>query len=130
MEIERRAFLRCAAAAALTLVGPTVPRAFAADGQPRYLSACQLPDGRYAVAEFDPSGLVLRTIPLPDRGHGFAVSADRTRAVAFARHPFTFAVAFTVGGGPEPVVFAAPAGRHFYGHGVFASEGRLLLATE
>lgn len=128
--IDRRAFLRCAGAAALTLLGPTLPRAFASTGATRYLSACQLPDGRYAVAEFDPDGLVVRTMPLPDRGHGFAVTADRRRAVAFARHPRTFAVAFEVGGSAEPVMFASPEGRHFYGHGVFAADDRQLLATE
>ncbi|MGD9739178.1 MAG: DUF1513 domain-containing protein [Bauldia sp.] len=130
MQIERRAFLRAASAAALTLLGPALPRALAGGSAVRYLSACELPDGRFAVAEFDPLGMVVRTMPLPDRGHGFAVSADRTRAVAFARHPRTFGVAFTVGGGEEPVLFSAPDGRHFYGHGVFAAGGSLLLATE
>ncbi len=130
MEIERRAFMKCAAAAALTLVGPGVSHATAADGRTLYLSACRLADGGYAVAEFDPEGMVVRTIPLPDRGHGFAVTADRRRAVAFARHPRTFAVAFNIGGSDEPTVFACPQDRHFYGHGVFVSNDRLLLATE
>ena len=130
MEIERRAFLKCAGAAALALIGPTIPRALAADGRVVYLSACQMVDGRYAVAEFDPDGMVIRTIALPDRGHGFAITSDRRRAVAFARHPRTFAVAFEVGGRDEPVVFASPPDRHFHGHGVFVSNDRLLLATE
>lgn len=122
--------MKCAAAAALTLVGPTLPRAQSADGRTLYLNACRLPDGRYAVAEFDPEGLVVRTIPLPDRGHGFAITGDRRRAVAFARGPRTFAIAFDVGGRGEPTLFAAPPGRHFYGHGVFIAGDRLLLATE
>ncbi len=130
MEIERRAFMKCAAAAALTLVGPAIPRAVAADGAPRYLSACRLSDGGYAVAEFDPEGMIVLTIALPNRGHGFAVTADGRRAVAFSRHPYTIAVAFDVGGGNAPTVFTSPADRHFYGHGVFTSGDRLLLATE
>lgn len=130
MEIERRAFMQCAAAAALALVGPGVSRAVAVDGRPLYLSACRLADGTYAIAEFDPEGMIVRTIPLPDRGHGFAITSDRRRAVAFARHPRTFAVAFDIGGSDEPVVFACPPDRHFYGHGVFVSDDRLLLATE
>jgi hypothetical protein len=130
MEIERRAFMKCAAAAALTLLGPAIPRAQAADGAPRYLSACRLTDGSYAVAEFDPEGMIVRTIPLPNRGHGFAVTGDRRRAVAFSRHPYTFAIAFDVGGDRAPTVFASPSDRHLYGHGVFASNDRLLLATE
>ena len=30
----------------------------------------------------------------------------------------------------EPVLFTTPANRHFYGHGVFSRDGRLLYATE
>lgn len=129
MEIERRAFLRCAAAVALTLAGPILPRAFAAGAGRRYLSACRRSDGTWAVAEFDPDGFVIRTLPLADRGHSFALASDRSRAVAFARSPGTTAIAFSTTGG-EPVAFFAPAGRHFYGHGVFVDRDRLLLATE
>lgn len=130
MKINRRTFLRGAAAGALTLFGPSLPHALGATGELTYFSACQLADGRYAIVAFSPDGTILRTWPLPDRGHGFAVSPDRSRLVAFARHPRTFAVAFDALGETEPVLFAAPEGRHFYGHGVYAAEGRLLLATE
>jgi hypothetical protein len=128
--VDRRAFLRCATAAALTLVGPSVLRANSSTSATRYLSACQLPNGGYAVAEFDPEGLVVRTLPLPDRGHSFALTADRRRAIAFARHPGTFAVAFGLEGEGEPTVFTAPEGRCFFGHGTFAAGDQLLLATE
>ena len=74
--------------------------------------------------------MIVRTVPLPDRGHGFAISSDRQRAVAFARAPRIFAVAFDIGGSAEATVFAAPTDRHFYGHGVFVDGDRLLLATE
>ncbi len=130
MEIERRAFIKLAGAAALTLCGPTVSRAQASDGATRYVSACMLADGSFAVVEFDPEGLILRTIPLPNRGHGLAMTADRHVAVAFSRHPYTIGVAFEVGGRAPPTVFACPADRHFYGHGAFADGDRLLLATE
>lgn len=130
MEIERRAFIKLAGAAALTLCGPTIPRAQTSDGATRYVSACMLGDGSFAVVEFDPEGMILRTIPLPNRGHGLAMTSDRRVAVAFSRHPYTFGVAFEVGGNAPPTVFACPADRHFYGHGAFADGDRLLLATE
>lgn len=130
MSIDRRTFLRGAAAGAVTLLGAPLPRAFGATADLTYFSACRLADGRYAVAAFSPDGAILRTWPLPDRGHGFAVSPDGTRLVAFARHPRTFAVAFDALGQNEPVLLAAPEGRHFYGHGSYAADGRLLLATE
>ncbi len=129
MEIERRAFLRGSAALALTLFGPL--RAMAgSDGTPVYLSACQLADGRFAIASFDPEGAVLRTVPLPDRGHAVTLSPDRRIAIAFARHPRDFAVAFDVAGAREPVLFRAAEGRHFYGHGAFSADGRIVYATE
>lgn len=129
-DFDRRAFLKAAAAAgALTLFGPTTRLASAA-GLTGYLSACRLPDGSYAAVELDAAGRVIRIMPLPGRGHGFATASASGRAVAFARYPKSFAVAFELGGRGEPAVFAAPEGRHFYGHGVFADAGRLILATE
>jgi hypothetical protein len=46
----------------------------------------------------------------------------------FARRPGTFAVALSAEGRAHR--FWAPADRHFYGHGVFSPDGRLLYATE
>ena len=48
----------------------------------------------------------------------------------FARRPGSFALAFDVQGRREPVLFTTPPNRHFYGHGVFSRDGRLLYATE
>lgn len=129
MEIERRTFLRWAFAAAVTVAGPVLART-SVGGEAVYLTACRLSDGRYAIAVLDPAGRVARTLPLPDRGHGLALSPDRRTAVAFARHPREFALAFDIAGVAEPALFSAAPGRHFYGHGTFADGGRLLLATE
>ncbi|MFC6491275.1 DUF1513 domain-containing protein, partial [Nitratireductor sp. GCM10026969] len=69
-------------------------------------------------------------LPLEARGHSFAIDAPRRRAVTFARSPGRFAIAFDVDGGTEPVAIAAPPDRHFYGHGIFTPDGKLMLATE
>ncbi len=69
-------------------------------------------------------------LPLDARGHSFALDPVTRRAVAFARAPGRFAMAFDVDGGTEPLALAAEADRHFFGHGIFADKGRLLLATE
>ena len=50
--------------------------------------------------------------------------------MAFARRPGTFAVAFHLRGVAPPATFTCPPDRHFYGHGAFAPDGRLLYATE
>jgi len=129
MEIERRAFLKAAAAGAVVLLGPTLASATPSVRE-LYLNACRFRDGRFGIAAFDAAGSVLRAWTLPDRGHSFAVSRDGSRAVAFARRPRGFALAFEPRNDREPALFGAPPGRHFYGHGVFADRDRLLLATE
>jgi hypothetical protein len=50
--------------------------------------------------------------------------------VAFARRPGTFAVAFDIAGRSEPQAFLSPPERHFFGHGAWSDDGKLLFATE
>ena len=50
--------------------------------------------------------------------------------MVFARRPGSFALAFDIHDRRAPVLFTTPANRHFYGHGVFSRDGRLLYATE
>ncbi len=52
------------------------------------------------------------------------------RASAFARRPGNFAIAFSADNRRPPIAFTTPPDRHFYGHGVFSRDGRLLYATE
>ena len=52
------------------------------------------------------------------------------RAVVFARQPGTFAVVFDPSGREAPVTIPSIEGRHFFGHGVFSPDGKLLYATE
>ncbi|MCB1452489.1 MAG: DUF1513 domain-containing protein, partial [Rhizobiaceae bacterium] len=75
-------------------------------------------------------GKLVSRNPLPDRGHGFANAAYADWLVAFARRPGNFAVGFHKQNRTEPLLFHAPAGRHFYGHGAFSGDGRLLYAAE
>ena len=75
--------------------------------------------------------MIVRTMPLPDRGHGLAVASDRRprgrlrpASLHLSRRLRSRRRAARRSCSP------APAERHFYGHGVFASDDRLLLATE
>lgn len=95
-----------------------------------FASAAKLPDGRFAIVVVSEDGTLLRTIPLQGRGHDIALSPNGRRAVMFARRPGTFAVSFDTADRSPPQLFQSPAGRHFYGHGVFSPDGRLLYATE
>lgn len=82
----------------------------------------------------DWQGNVLHRIPLPERAHGVAISQQSimglTHAVAFARRPGHYFQVFDYQTGEEKALIAASSDRHFYGHGVYSQDGRLLLATE
>jgi hypothetical protein len=124
--IDRRSLLGAGLAGAAMLALPGATRA---DGGPACAACLRLPDGGFAVALLDAAGTILSTERLPGRGHGIAVSPDRRTVVAFARRPGSFALAVDASGRVRQA-FAAPSGRHFYGHGVYSPDGRLLYAPE
>jgi hypothetical protein len=123
MEIDRRTFLTL-----LGAVGFAPEAAFGADEQ-LFLAARAL-GGAHQVAVIDANGRDRLVLPIEDRGHSFAIDAPRRTAVAFARAPGRYAVAFDIDGTTTPVPLVASAGRHFFGHGIFSSDGRLMLANE
>lgn len=101
-----------------------------ANGAPAFLSAYRDPQGQFGVAALDDAGSVLFTEALPARGHDTVVSPDRKTAITFARRPGRFALVIDLTQRTPAMAFEAAGGRHFYGHGFFSSDGRLLLATE
>jgi hypothetical protein len=94
------------------------------------VAACRRPDGSYSVVVLSLDGTVLRELPLEGRGHDIALDRASGQAVVFARRPGSFTLAFDVNNRREPALFTTPANRHFYGHGTFSRDGRLLYATE
>lgn len=136
MAIDRRNFL---IGTALTIACASTSRAFADvlaaeddSGVARgdLIAACRRPDGSYSVVILTMDGAILRELPLQGRGHDIALDKASGTAVVFARRPGSFALAFDIHDRREPVLFTTPANRHFYGHGVFSRDGRLLYATE
>lgn len=131
MAIDRRGFL----IGALMTLG-TARQALGAAGEalsPRealYASAARRADGSYAVLILAEDGRILREIPLEARAHDIAIDPVRRRAVVFARRPGFFALAFDIDGRRPPDLFAPREDRHFYGHGAFSRDGRLVYATE
>ena len=95
-----------------------------------FVSAARKPDGSFAVVLLSAVGRLVREVALSARGHDIAVHRATASAVVFARRPGTFAVAFALDGRRQPVIFTAIAGRHFYGHGAFSADGRLLYVSE
>ncbi|WP_170468780.1 DUF1513 domain-containing protein [Ruegeria arenilitoris] len=122
---SRRRFLAGLAAASLTPM-----RGWSAIGAPDYLAAALFPDGSYRLAGLERGGDILFSLPLPARGHAAAAHPHRAQAVAFARRPGTFAIIIDCATGAQIAQLEAPTGRHFYGHGVFSTDGTRLFTTE
>ncbi|MEM9634144.1 MAG: DUF1513 domain-containing protein [Pseudomonadota bacterium] len=112
-----------------TLAASLIDRS-AADNVPLFVSAFKSANGGFGIGILDDLGQVLARISLPGRGHGIAVSPHKDRFVAFARRPGTFAIVVRPFMSAEPEVITSDHGRHFYGHGCFSADGRLLYAVE
>jgi hypothetical protein len=127
--VDRRTFLAAAGGAFLASLPPrSALAALAADAV--FATAYVDRQGRYGVAVLSERGELLHALGLPDRGHDVAFDPVSRRSVAFARRPGTFAVVFDHTGRAPPVTLPSRPGRHFFGHGVFSPNGRLLYATE
>ena len=96
----------------------------------RYVAAYRSDGHTYGAAILGDDGRRIRSLPLPARGHDATASRAAGLCVVFARRPGNFAVAFSTVTAQEPVAFTTVAGRHFYGHGIFSADGRLLYSTE
>jgi hypothetical protein len=126
MVTDRRNFLKALAALG-ALPFATLARA---DGGPAFVAARMDGADAFSVAVLDHAGDVLFTEQLDSRAHDIAVSPDRATAVVFARRPGRFALVVDLAGRRKVTTFAPPPNRHFYGHGLFSADGRLLYATE
>jgi len=126
MEIDRRQFLIGTGA----VIAAPVPGTASALQPAVYLSSARTGAGEHAAVLFDADGEVHWQVELPDRGHGGAFRKGTPDAVIFARRPGTFAFVIDRSSGQVGHSIAAPANRHFYGHGAFSGDGRLLFTTE
>lgn len=127
--IDRRLFLKSSGSVFLAALSPSAAMAITASDA-IFASAYRSQGGGYGVATLTENGDVVHRYELPDRGHDVVWSPDNRLMVAFARRPGTFAAVIGANSENLPFVFHAPEGRHFYGHGVFSGDGRLLYATE
>lgn len=134
LEIDRRSLLL--GSLAMLPVGAS-RNAFAQTGNAdagaldaAFVSAAKKADGSFAVVLLSADGRLVREVALSARGHDIALHRASGSAVVFARRPGTFAVAFALDGRRNPEILTAVAGRHFYGHGAFSADGRLLYVSE
>ena len=94
-----------------------------------YLSAVDNEDGAHLIAGIDSAGKTRFQLPVSDRCHGGCAHPGQQQAVVFARRPGRhFYVIDTASGKMHKTVEAGPE-YHFYGHGVFSTDGRYLYVT-
>ncbi len=127
--IDRRSFMK---AAGITFAAALSPQSLMAldRADAVYASGFRAPDGSFGIATVSERGEIIDSIALPARAHGMAFCRSSGHVVAFARRPGTFAMVFLADRASEPIMIAAPEGRHFYGHGAFSADGRFLYASE
>jgi hypothetical protein len=127
MQLDRRTLLVSLAAGA---AAPALPEPLAAAFRGECFAAARKDDrGTYSAALFNLENGDLRAVELPARSHDIALRPDGSEWVAFARRPGRFGVAVPVDKRP-PLWFASKPYRHFFCHGVFSGDGRLLYTTE
>lgn len=126
---ERRAFLKAAGAG---FAASLLPRGAVALERAElvFASSIQKRAGGYAAALVSEAGTLIASVDLPERGHDLTFSPTTGQAVVFARQPGTFAVVFDPAGAVPPTTITSVEGRHFFGHGAFSPDGKLLYATE
>ena len=127
---RRELLLRLGGSAALLALPPGLAEAAASIAGPGLFAAARKDDkGTFSAALFSLDGGDVRAVELPERGHDIALRPGTPEWVAFARRPGRFGVAVPAGNRP-PIWFASKPDRHFFGHGVFSADGKLLYATE
>jgi len=116
------------------IAAPIWPQTHAAARDKAWFGACQVDrTGIARACVFDSGGRPIRSIKLPTRGHDLIArpGSQNQEIIAFARRPGNFAVSFQCSDNRAvPKWFSAPLGRHFYGHGVFSGDGKVLYCTE
>lgn len=102
------------------------------DMQPALIGCALNSANSYSVIVANRIGAPIHKIPLPDRGHGLAVSPSKIRphAIAFARRPGNYFQPINYITGQKYPIITATHNRHFYGHGAYSTDGKLLFATE
>ena len=131
MPLDRRQLLLHAAAGAalLALPGAVTNAAAEAVEAGLFAAARKGERGTFSAALFSLDGGDVRSVTLPERGHDIALRPGNSEWVAFARRPGRFGVAVPADNRP-PIWFTSKPDRHFFGHGVFSGDGKLLYATE
>lgn len=128
MSINRRDFLKLSTGMLLA-TGPMGP-VFAKNNVYHLLSCRSDTHGKHHLSAISPEGKLQFDVSLPGRGHGICVKSDNSQCVVFARRPNDFMWVVDMDNGKVLHQLTSPEGRHYFGHGAFEPQGRLLYVTE
>ena len=128
--VSRRDFLGLLSAAAAGSIAPVGHAVAGVAGCGLYITSAREGVETFSALALGADGQIAQRVALPARGHDIALRPGTPDCVVFARRPGTFAIAFDATGAKPPVSFTTRPDRHFFGHGVFSGDGRLLYATE
>ncbi|WP_119388582.1 DUF1513 domain-containing protein [Taklimakanibacter lacteus] len=128
MRLSRRAIVQGLATALAAGLMPH--RASAGRAAPLYVSCRMDAEGKASAAMFSLDGEELFSTILPSRGHDATVRPATAEIVVFARRPGNWFAVIDAAKGRLLRTVISDKARHFYGHGVFTPDGRLLYATE
>lgn len=129
MVIDRRDILR-GMAAALAASGMPGASAAARARVPLYVSCRMDAEGKASAVMFALDGEEIFSTMLPSRGHDATARPASSEIVVFARRPGNWFAVIDAARKSEARTILAAKDRHFYGHGAFTPDGRLLYATE
>lgn len=124
MQIDRRSFML--ALASTFLAGGARGGA----SERLYVSSVNDAEGVSHLTVFSADGGTLFRTQLPARGHDIALNPVNADLAVFARRPGDWLAVIDRNAGQVRKLVRSPAQRHFYGHGLYAADGRLLYATE
>jgi hypothetical protein len=127
--LDRRSFLKAAGAGFAAALAPRSADALARSDA-LFASAYMAEGESYGVALLAENGAEISRIPLPDRGHDVTHDPHSSHAVAFARRPGTFALVFDTATGKPVKLIESAEDRHFFGHGLYSPDGKLLYVAE
>lgn len=95
-----------------------------------YVSGARRAPEDHVAVVFDDQARIVASVPLGARAHGAASHRQSQRACLFARRPGMFMSTFDRRNPGAHVITEPVSGRHFYGHGTYSQDGKLLYATE
>lgn len=129
--LSRRTFLKSAFSAIIPFMS-TRNTSFAGveNSGNLYISGARQSADQYVAVVFNEKAQLQATVPLTSRAHGAAAHVKSNRACIFGRRPGYFMNTFDIRTPQNQNVINPIEGRHFYGHGAYSENGKLLYATE